>query len=184
MIYIFSNAHSYDTIQEYGKKLKTHFESIDCFDDKFIMLNTCVPLQANKPYFKTKNVLALCRGFDVGAIISYWGLESIAKLNLPVSEVYCCQHSNFTLNVIKVKPNNFELKEDVTVNNDFFKNYPKDKVPTTGYIAYHMFGQLFPNEEITLVNFYGSLNNTTPKDACHKWDYEEEYFKDKNKLFI
>ena len=180
MTYIFSNAHKYDTLKEFGDHINDlKLES----SDKIVLLNTCVPLQANSNYFKNKNVSVLCRGFSVGCVISYFGLEEVSKHSGIIKDVYCCEHSDGKLNVFLTRPSEWQTKNIIDIDINFFKDYPENKVATTGYIAYYMFKELY-KDDVTLINFYGSSNNSTPKWQGHNWNYEEEFFKDKIKIFI
>ena len=181
MTYIFSNAHKYDTLKEFGN----HIDNLKLnLSDKIVLLNTCVPLQANINYFSNKNnISVLCRGFSVGCVISYFGLEEVLKRQDIIKNVYCCEHSDTNLNIFLTRPREWSTKETININNDFFKKYPENKVPTTGYIAYYLFKEIY-KDDITLVNFYGSGDNSTCKYQGHNWDFEEEFFKDKIRIFI
>ena len=183
MIYIFSNAHNYKSLNVFREKIQNNFKSSD--DDTIILLNTCIPLKANRSFFNNKVVYSLNRGFSVGNVVSYFGLDYVSYCRSSFKKVFCVHHNSdkkeFFLNETDIKSD--ETKDVSLKNLDFFFKYPDNKVPTTGYIAYHIFQEIC-NDEVTLVNFYGSQNNTTPKDNCHKWNFEEEFFKDKRKIFI
>ncbi len=190
MIYVFSNAHNYKSLEEFGKKIQNNFKSSN--DDTIILLNTCVPLKANRSFFKDKTVYSLNRGFSIGNVISYFGFDYVSYCRSSFKKVFSVHHDSdkkeffLTETVIKSDDNNRDVSDskDISLKNlDFFLKYPGTEVPTTGYIAYHIFQEIC-NDEVTLVNFYGSKNNTTPKDKCHKWNFEEEFFADKRKIFI
>ena len=186
MVYIFSNAHSYDHKDVFSLKLEDNFK-VDKENDKIVFLNTCIPLDCNIKFFRDFKIkYCLCRGFNIGSIISYWGMEFVAHSRKEFTKMFFIDHKDGKLNLTSVTNPNEETKELKIKNTDFFTKYPIDQVPTTGYIAYHLFQELFDckPEDIMLVNFYGSKNDTTPKDKCHKWDFEEEFFKDKQKIFI
>ena len=186
MIYIFSNAHSYSSNEEFGLRLKENFDC-DINNDIIVFLNTCVPLMSNRKFFsKFINKYCICRGFSVGNIISYWGIDVVSRIRYDFNKIYCVHHSEDILTLLETNPVKDTTKEINCDYNDFYNNYVDGYVATTGFMSYYLTQQLFKcnSKDITLVNFYGSSNNSTPKDSCHKWDFEEEFFKDKNKIFI
>lgn len=192
MVYIFSNAHTYPSISEYGTSLKTKFKV--CNDDKLVFLNTTVPLQAATDYFEKvakdyNNIYCILRAFPLGKLVFYWGIEWVARHRHMFNTIYLLNHNwnpltGYDTFVTSVNPKNNDTVE-MDIDNEFINSYPdKEQMPTAGFYAYHLTQQFFKTDKITLVNFYGSSNNSTPKWNWHNWNFEEEYFKDKPKKFV
>lgn len=192
MVYIFSNAHTYLSISEFGTRIREDFKVNN--EDKLVFLNTTVPLQAATDYFEKlgkdyNNIYCILRAFPLGKLHFYWGVEWVARHRYMFNTIYLLNH-NWNINtgfdtfVTSVDPKTEDTVE-LEIDNTFIDNYPnKDQMPTAGFYAYHLVQQFFRTDQITLVNFYGSSNNSTPKWNGHNWNFEEEYFKDKPKIFV
>ena len=192
MVYIFSNAHTYPSISEFGTRIREDFKVNN--EDKLVFLNTTVPLQAATDYFEKlgkdyNNIYCILRAFPLGKLHFYWGVEWVARHRYMFNTIYLLNH-NWNINtgfdtfVTSIDPKTEDTVE-LEIDNTFIDNYPnKDQMPTAGFYAYHLVQQFFRTDQITLVNFYGSSNNSTPKWNGHNWNFEEEYFKDKPKIFV
>ena len=62
------------------------------------------------------------------------------------------------------------------INNEY-KSATNNASPTTGWIAYHLLHDDFPNAEVVLVNFKPDGNNGSYKWYKHDWHYEAEYYR-------
>ena len=85
----------------------------------------------------------------------------------------------------------FRLFEDVLLLSDKaltkerkwfteYKNATNNASPTTGWIAYHLLRDEYPEAEITLVNFKPDGDNGSYKWYKHDWKYEAEYYRKHN----
>ena len=85
----------------------------------------------------------------------------------------------------------FGLFEDVLLLSDkaltkerkWFTQYKyatNNASPTTGWIAYHLLRDEYPEAEITLVNFKPDGDNGSYKWYKHDWKYEAEYYRKHN----
>ena len=88
----------------------------------------------------------------------------------------------------------FSLFEDVLLLSDKalakerkwfneYKSATNNASPTTGWIAYHLLRDDFPDAEVVLVNFMPDGNNGSYKGHKHDWQYEAEYYR-KNEVPI
>ncbi len=82
----------------------------------------------------------------------------------------------------------FSLYEDVLLLSDkalekeraWFPEYKRatnNASPTTGWIAYHLLRDDFPDAEVLLVNFRPDGDNGSYKWYKHDWQYEAEYYR-------
>ena len=60
---------------------------------------------------------------------------------------------------------------------DEYKSATNNASPTTGWIAYHLLRDDFPDAEVVLVNFKPDGNNGSYKWHKHDWQYEAEYYR-------
>lgn len=185
MIYIFSNAHTpNETNEEYGKKLEKNFKVTK--DDKIIFLNTMIPYFCNRDFFNQFQLYTLHRGYIVCDYIFYWGFELLFRNRSFFKKTFLIDH-DFPISCVNVHQmfTDFKTEKDFIFKDKRIEKYEGNKSPTTGYLSYLLFPKIF-DDEATLVNFYGSSNNTTEKNVCHNWDFEDTYFKQNfiKKLFI
>ena len=59
---------------------------------------------------------------------------------------------------------------------DEYKAVTNNASPTTGWIAYHLLRDDFPDAEVVLVNFKPDGDNGSYKWQKHDWHYEAEYY--------
>ena len=82
----------------------------------------------------------------------------------------------------------FSLFEDVLLLSDKalakerkwfaeYKSATKNASPTTGWIAYQLIREHYPDAEVVLVNFVPDGNNGSYKWQKHDWQYEAEYYR-------
>ena len=82
----------------------------------------------------------------------------------------------------------FSLFDDVLLLNDKaltkerrwfseYKHATKNASPTTGWIAYQLLREQYPDSEIVLVNFKPDGDNGSYKWQKHDWHYEAEYYR-------
>lgn len=194
MIYLFSNAHSYGTDREFANKILNKFRP-KVQRDTAVFLNTCKPLEAASSIFRElkKNglsIYSILRGMNLCKQTGYWGFEYCARNSTLFDYIILLNLSRFE-NLTSVEELNPKLKTQNSllkdINFGYLKNYPgyesgEYPSPTTGYLAYHLLKQLYPHEPITLVNFYGKSNNSTPKYKDHNWEYEDKFFKENDKI--
>lgn len=171
-IFIFSNVHKYSDNRRYCEALRRlgFTES-----DTLVFLNTCVPLShiydssvISKPMLVTIH-REQCAAWGGG--IYYFG----------EAEVYAIIPQNHTFDTTI-----YRLKNDGTISNPYTKtnrctiqideDYPKKKMPTTGYFAIK-FAEQYLKGAVVPVNFYGSDDNSTFKYCKHAWDYEDKFVK-------
>lgn len=63
---------------------------------------------------------------------------------------------------------------------EFFKNYPKGYIPSTGFLVYKYINNFIESENIFLLGFnFKNCKN----DKCHNYKYEYEFCKN-NKINI
>lgn len=85
----------------------------------------------------------------------------------------------------------FSLFEDVLLLSDKalaeerkwfneYKSATNNASPTTGWIAYRLLREDFPEAEVALVNFKPDGNNGSYKWHKHDWQYEAEYYRKHN----
>ena len=60
---------------------------------------------------------------------------------------------------------------------DAYKAATNNASPTTGWIAYHLLRDDFPDAEVLLVNFMPDGNNGSYKWHKHDWQYEAQYYR-------
>ena len=58
-----------------------------------------------------------------------------------------------------------------------YKFATKNASPTTGWIAYQLLREHYPDAEVVLVNFVPDGNNGSYKWQKHDWQYEAEYYR-------
>lgn len=169
MIYIFSNIYRFADDKEFLAALE---ESKFSSTDKFIFLNKCIPLLHGMDFFSNYHVVILNRRKGVAS--KWHGYEQTRYLQI----------SQCT----RLRPDdrgNVIDERGTTIYRIPFEEYPKGKIPTTGYFAYKLMQLMFPQERQILVNFYGSADNSTPKAKCHAWAYEDVFFsKIKERVFL
>lgn len=171
MVYIFSNAHRHKTVAEFHSALNKYFKEES--DDKFIFLNDAVPYDKNAEMWKKfRNNYTILREFKFG-LKSYFGLETIFKNHREYISQICLLDNNGKCTMFNPKYQDIVTSKSIEIPAE----YPKGSIPTTGYCAVLFAQKFFANDEICLVNFFGSADNSTPKDRAHKWDYEESVLK-------
>lgn len=173
-IYIFSNASPYLNSDLYASKLENFNYNKN---SSFVFLNMAIPYFTNMEFFNSCNneKIIIHRGAfyrDTGIWKEYFGEDKIKPYLENFQEQYLL---NYELMFSKQTIINAKNGNEVPYH---FENltYPKNQIPTTGFLAYYMFKHLYPNANIKLVNFLGKENNFTPKANCHEWNYEYNYF--------
>lgn len=58
-----------------------------------------------------------------------------------------------------------------------YKHATKNASPTTGWIAYQLLREQYPDSEVVLVNFLPDGDNGSYKWHKHAWLYEAEYYR-------
>lgn len=76
----------------------------------------------------------------------------------------------------------FELLDTKEFEKEDIYEYPCDKSPTTGYLAYLYFKKTMGNDsDIYLVGFTGHYADcTVPNDSHHDYNWEQDYYKKHN----
>ena len=173
MNYIFSNVYKFAKEEDFINAL----EKVGLQDsDTMIFLNQAVPLDHAAVFFSRFNIISLHRINIVQAgEVKWFGEEEMLKRIDEYSKdesLSIVRIKMFYLdNVGVVKDKNGNVVWHISVN-----DYPKGKMPTTGFYAYN-FAQQCLKGGVTLVNFYGSQDNFTGKWDGHDWKYEETVLK-------
>jgi len=190
MIYIFSNVYKFSSDEKFVRKLNDTFKNKK---DIYFHLNKCIPFHHGYEFFKDKKNYAL--------------INSPSRLSLDIvkDNKDKLNDDNFTFGYADLLKNNKikSFKDVFLYGNQIFSifnfinlpwydapvSYKKDgehKFPTTGYHAYFLARDFFCTDEVTLVNFYGSKDNSTDKWQGHNWNFEEETYKKINarKIFL
>jgi hypothetical protein len=162
-------------------------------DDYIILFNHCFPLKFQKIREHPNKIVFIRRNH----LKSYWGInEVIENFNIfneiiPFSTNHKIDKHIKTLNDILDKrvPENKEKIlskvnfKSITFIQKILKNltpkYNKEKVPTSGFIAYQYFKNIKQNiDNIILVGFTLIYNNNICGGSeCHDGLYEIEYYK-------
>ena len=138
-------------------------------NDLVVFMNHCFN---DGPFFdNNKKILFIRKN-----AISYFGYKD--NYNNRYKEIYFV---NGNLND-KELLNNVDTCSKILINEEnIIKNYPKNKFPTTGFIAYFYMKNKFPKARIFLIGFTGGSSNTNQViSIMHDYKYEQEYYKKNN----
>ena len=61
-----------------------------------------------------------------------------------------------------------------------YKKATNNASPTTGWIAYHLLRDDYPDAEVQLVNFMPDGDNGSYKWHKHDWLYEADYYRERD----
>ena len=181
--YIFSNC-AKSTTSEYTKNL---LENVP-LDSKLILLNRGNIYWKISAFYKYPNQSFILRKGYTHGLAGYFGLVDLVGSQRPVQDIILIDGGPAEKMKIKIGRNDNTV-EDKTINTPWFNEYVEKtggSLPTTGFCAYYLVQDLYNvnPDEIILVNFYGNEDSSTGKVKIHNWDYEDEWLKDKNRIFI
>lgn len=161
MIYVFTNVHRFKNDSDFRRKLNEL--KLNAETDVLVFMNLCVPFWHAEDYFKKFRLITINR--RKGKTDEWFGYDRVSKLKAD------------KIVRLRVDDSGFVIDENGNeVAKLPFGKYTKGKVPTTGYLANIYARQLFPDEKITLVNYYGDDDSSTYKTKEHDWKLENEYF--------
>ena len=164
MHYIFSNVYRFEEDAEFVEKLgNVGFAK----GDTIVFLNDAVPFDHARDFFLQFNLTSFHRWNAVSGKEAWWGLDAMNSRKKQSKSL------SSALNSFKIDNEGKVTDEGgLTVGAVEFDDYPKGKVPTTGFLVARFFREC-RGEDVTLVNFYGSEDSSTGKWAGHDWISEE-----------
>lgn len=189
--YIFSNCKKSDD-ETYTEKLLKIVKPTD----QLIILNKGTVffgiVRKNRDIFKNfKNINTLHREIRINGALGFFGIQDMVSFEKLIQSTTTCdvwldEHHHYahickgTKGIPQVSNRIIELPE---LQQYFDKT---GKIPTTGFVSYYLVPKLYhcKKQDITLVNFYGNEDNSTNKAVVHAWNYENEWLKDKKRIFI
>ena len=162
MHYIFSNVYRFEEDAEFVEKLgNVGFAK----GDTIVFLNDAVPFDHARDFFLQFNLTSFHR----------WNAVSGKEGGLDAMNSRKKQSKSLSSALSSFKIDNEGKVTDeggLTVGAVEFGDYPKGKIPTTGFLVARFFREC-RGEDVTLVNFYGSEDSSTGKWAGHDWISEE-----------
>ena len=176
-VFVFTNVYRYKD----DARFNLDFKMLELTPrDTVVFLNKAIPLMhlTNFEHLGGAEVITIHRihTFKDGSI-EWFGEEEVGKL----------------LQGKSVKAKMYHLdNEGVLYNTDdskvaripFGDDYPKEKYPTTGFLALK-FASLYCRGDVVPVNFFGEDDNSTGKYFMHAWEYEDKYVKGlPNRVFL
>ena len=162
MICIFTNVHKFKkdlNFLEAVKKIGLNDET-----DTLVFLNLCVPFFHADSYFKKFNLITINR--QNGRKSEWFGYEKSLAIKSDKITRYRISDGGSVID-----------QSDREISKVAFDDYPKGKVPTTGYFTIKLIDSMFPNEKVVLVNFYGDDDSSTYKTIEHDWRFENRFLK-------
>lgn len=184
--YIFSNCKKTDT-ETYAKNLLRQVPT----DAPIVLLNRGNVYYQVKEFLQYKNQVLIMRQCHSHGIYGFFGLEDLVsnfeyrKVLKEIIGLSFEKKAEATLTMgIGFKEEKLVTRKIPALWAVTYRNATK-KEATTGYAAYHLVQTLYrvKPEDIVLVNFYGSADNSTPKWCGHNWDFEDKWLKDKNRIY-
>ena len=181
--YIFSNCKKTD-FKTYGHNLLAKVPK----DARLIILNQG-NVYYNVPEFKQyPNQNFIMRGGGTHGLECYFGSYALigTDRNNLVSDVIWFRPSIKTARLLIGHKDNHV--DDLTIDTPWMEEYYKQTNghhATTGYSAYFLVQDIYhvKPEDIYLVNFYGNNDTSTNKDPEHNWNYEDQWLKDKQRIY-
>ena len=164
MHYIFSNVYRFEEDAEFVEKLgNVGFAK----GDTIVFLNDAVPVDHARDFFLQFNLTSFHRWNAVSGNHAWWGLDAM-NFRKKQSKSLSSAFTSFKID------NEGKVTDEggLTVGTVEFDDYPKGKIPTTGFLVARFFREC-RGEDVTLVNFYGSEDSSTSKWTGHDWIYEE-----------
>ena len=181
-IYIFSNC------KKSGNN--TYIEHLDSLGiqktDKLVFLNKCLLLYGFKYFDQFPDKVAILRAYRVYKTTGYFGHQDLIGKPGMFKEVFLFDHD---LADIRITVGTQQKSSKIEVSNKWMQDYidATGKIPTTGYASIFLIKDIYKValNDITLINFYGSADNSTGKCDEHAWDYEEKYIEaNMNRVFV
>ena len=146
-------------------------------NDKLVFLNHCRLLMGYKYFNRFNNKIAILRAYKHHGLTGFFGEETVFRNPGTIDEVFLFDHKGENITLRKGTKDG--ASSIVPVHNEWLKDYI-DKtglIPTTGFAAIFLLQDILGinKNDITLVNFYGSADNSTSKCTEHDWKYEEKW---------
>lgn len=181
--YIFSNCKKND-FKTYGRNLLAKVPK----DARLIILN-----QGNVYYhvpefdqYPNQNFIMRCG--STHGLECYFGSYALigSRRNKMVSDVIWFRPATSTARILIGHKNN--QVDQLTLEIPWMEEYHKKtngNFATTGYSAYYLVQDIYKvnPDDIYLVNFYGNSDSSTTKDPEHNWNYEDQWLKDKQRIY-
>jgi hypothetical protein len=153
------------------KKINTKvFKQINP-NDLLIFMNTAY-FSDNKYLKNNKKLLFIRHNKN-----SFFGYKE--NFNNKYNKIYFVHNSKYNYNLPKKRKNEFHQLKDskkFLKTNKIIKYYPKNKVPTTGFVTYNYIKKKYPNSNIYLIGFYGQHKKYKGWDK-HDFEYEQKYYR-------
>ena len=195
-VYIFSNCK-----KSTNEKYIENVEKLGIKNtDQLVFMNKCYTLYPFPYFSKYKNINVFLRAFRVHGFTFFFGTEDamihrqkFIKTLYTVDQIGCEVSSGRILRLPTIyRSDRGETTTERVTGLKYgymmeYKQKTGTECPTTGFIVWHAVQDIFkvkPND-VVLVNFYGSKDNSTGKCPEHEWSYEEEYLgKHARKVFV
>lgn len=168
-VFIFSNVCRFEDSEAFCQEIS----KLDIHpNDTLIFLNTA-------PWLKFINLLPEARIISIHRFkrdaSGWWGLEdTLERISNGPRKIKTLLLDN---------AGNISQLNGKIIAHIFLYGYPKENMPTTGFFAYYFARQL-GHEDIRLVNFYGTKDNSTPHFRPHGWNYEERTLSDASHIHL
>ena len=179
-LYIFSNSQSLSDLKSLKDEFTRNFSIHE--DDVLVFMNLAIPYFKELEFFRGIN----CKKYIIHraaynrhiqnqkikgySFKKYFGLEELDTEKQFFTERLGL-HYEYSMD-----PSIVDLDTNQALSGidwSFLKKYPDEHTPTTGFIVYFVFRQLFPDHQVKLINFDGKESNMK---FGHKWAFEIQYF--------
>ena len=139
-------------------------------NDLVCLFNHANPIKYDKIYNHPHKYIFLRAN-----IYDYWGYQEAIYNHKIYKKLFLINEHRNNINTLK------QYFADWTVIYDsLVKEYPENKQPTSGFVVHTFIHNMFPKDDIFLVNFTGKSSTGGEGWRGHNYEFEQQYYSNNN----